>query len=199
MSTPVRMISTNSSNVWPPSGSPVLSGVKLRAFGLTLAGNRVDAKNLMQDLARRFPEDTLVQRRYLPTLLAMLALEQGEAAKAIDLLETASPYELGIPGNSFLGTLGNLYPIYVRGQAYLALHQGSDSAAEFQKIIDRRGIVVSDPVGALAYLQRGRAQAIGSDILHARATYEGFFKLWKDADTDVPILKQAKAEYAKLY
>ena len=165
---------------------------------MTLAGNRVDAKNLMQDLARRFPEDTLVQRRYLPTLLAMLALEQGEAAKAIDLLETASPYELGIPGNSFFGTLGNLYPIYVRGQAYLALHQGSDSAAEFQKIIDRRGIVVSDPVGALAYLQRGRAQAIGSDIPRASATYEGFFKLWKDADTDVAILKQAKAEYAKL-
>src|SRR5215469_1694407 len=168
------------------------------AFGLTLAGNRVDAKNLMQDLARRFPEDTVVQRRYLPTLLAMSALEQGEAAKAIDLLETASPYELGIPGNSFFGTLGNLYPIYVRGQAYLALHRGSDSSAEFQKIIDRRGIVVSDPVGALAYLQRGRAQAIGSDIPRASATYEGFFKLWKDADTDVAILKQAKAEYAKL-
>ena len=168
------------------------------AFGLTLAGNRVDAKNLMQDLARRFPEDTVVQRRYLPTLLAMSALEQGEAAKAIDLLETASPYEFGIPGNSFFGTLGNLYPIYVRGQAYLALHRGSDSSAEFQKIIDRRGIVVSDPVGALAYLQRGRAQAIGSDIPRASATYEGFFKLWKDADTDVAILKQAKAEYAKL-
>jgi hypothetical protein len=92
----------------------------------------------------------------------------------------------------------SLYPVYVRGLAYLALHQGADAAAEFQKILDRRGIVVSDPIGALARLQLGRALAMSPDKTKAKAAYQDFLRLWKDADSDIPILQQAKAEYARL-
>jgi cytochrome c-type biogenesis protein CcmH/NrfG len=92
-----------------------------------------------------------------------------------------------------------LYPIYVRGEAYLAAHQGGEAAAEFQKILDHRGIVLNEPIGALAHLQLGRAYAMQGDIAKARAAYQGFLTLWKDADPDVPILKQANAEYARLH
>ncbi len=168
------------------------------AFALALSGDSSRAQTLADDLEKRFGEDTGVRFSYLPALRARLALNQGEPAKAIELLQIAVPYELGAPRSAIHGNFGALYPIYVRGEAYLAAHQGAEAAAEFQKILDHRGIVISDPIGALAHLQLGRAFAMSGDKTKAKAAYEDFLTLWKDADSDVPILKQAKAEFAKL-
>ena len=164
------------------------------AFALALAGDSSGSQTLATDLEKRFPEDTSVRFSYLPALGALLALKRGEPSKAIELLRIAIPYELGDPRSG----LGALYPIYVRGEAYLAAHQGAEAAAEFQKILDHRGIVVSDPIGALAHLQLGRAFALSGDKTKAKAAYQDFLTLWKDADPDIPILKQAQAEYAGL-
>ena len=125
-------------------------------------------------------------------------MNTGEPAKAIDLLRAAAPYELGMPRSGVSGLFGALYPIPIRGEAYLALRQPAQAAAEFQKILDHRGIVMSDPIGALARLQIGRAFALSADRIKAKAAYEDFLTLWKDADSGIPILQQAKAEYAKL-
>jgi hypothetical protein len=116
--------------------------------------------------------------------------------KAVEALQTAAPYELGSPGAGALATA--LYPIYVRGEAYLASNHGGEAAAEFQKILDHRGIVVNEPIGALARLGLARAYTLSGDSAKARTAYQGFFALWQDADPDIPILKQAKLEYAKL-
>jgi eukaryotic-like serine/threonine-protein kinase len=155
------------------------------------------AKELADDLSWRFPEDTVVQVNYLPTLRAKLALSQANPQGALDILKAAAPYELGVPANGFYNW-PNLYPVYVRGDAYLAAHQGKEAAGEFQKILDHRGIVLNEPIGALAHLQLGRAYAMQGDDAKARTAYQDFLTLWKDADPDVPILQQAKAEYAKL-
>jgi hypothetical protein len=134
----------------------------------------------------------------LPTLRALFELHRGEASQAIESLGISAPNELRAPTSSFFGFFGALYPIYVRGQAYLAVHQGANAAAEFQKIVDHRGIVVSDPIGALAHLQLGRAYALAGDKTKARSAYQDFLMLWKDADPDIPILKRAQAEHANL-
>jgi tetratricopeptide (TPR) repeat protein len=168
------------------------------AFALALSGDFSRSQTLANDLERRFPEDTSVRFSYLPALRALLALKRSEPAKAIELLQIAAPHELGAPRSSFHGFFGALYPVYVRGEAYLAARQGAEAAGEFQKILDHRGIVVSDPVGALAHLQLGRAFALSGDKAKAKIAYQDFLTLWKDADPDLPILKQAKAEYAKL-
>jgi tetratricopeptide (TPR) repeat protein len=168
------------------------------AFALALAGDSGRSQTLANDLEKRFGEDTGTRFSYLPALRARLALNHGAPAKSIELLQMAVPYELGVPRSSIHGNFGALYPVYVRGEAYLALHQGAEAAAEFQKILDRRGIVVSDPIGALARLQLGRALAIAGDRTRAKAAYQDFLTLWKDADPDIPILKQAKSEYARL-
>jgi serine/threonine protein kinase/tetratricopeptide (TPR) repeat protein len=167
------------------------------AFAFAVAGETAQALTLANDLATRFPEDTLVQYNYLPTIHAQLALNRGDFAKAMEALQTAAPYELGSAG----GELNNLslYPVYVRGTAYLSRHEGSQAAAEFQKILDHSGIVLNEPIGALAHLQLGRAYALQGDGAKARAAYQHFLTLWKDADSDIPILKQAKEEYAKLH
>jgi hypothetical protein len=144
-----------------------------------------------------FAEDTIVQFNYLPTLRAKQALIHSNPQQAIDTLEIAAPYELGLPAGGFYNW-PNMYPVYVRGEAYLAANQGAKAAAEFQKILDHRGIVPNEPIGALAHLQLGRAYAMSSDMAKARAAYSDFLTLWKDADPDIPILKEAKAEYAKL-
>ena len=164
------------------------------AFALALAKDSSRSEALANDLAKRFPEDTSVRFSYLPALRAVLALNHGDHAKAIDLLQAAVPYELGAQRALF----GLLYPVYVRGEAYLADNKGAEAAAEFQKILHHRGIVVSDPVGALAHLQLGRAFAMSRDKTKAKTAYQDFLTLWKDADPDIPILKQAKVEYAKL-
>jgi eukaryotic-like serine/threonine-protein kinase len=168
------------------------------AFALALSGDSAGSQTLADDLERRFPEDTVVRSNYLPALRGLLALNHGEPAKAIELLQIAVPYELGIPPSSFIAVFGALYPIYVRGEAHLAAHQGVEAAAEFQKILDHRGIVVSDPVGALARLQLARAFAMSGDPTRAKTSYRDFLTLWNDADPDIPILRQAKAEYAEL-
>jgi DNA-binding winged helix-turn-helix (wHTH) protein len=170
-------------------------------FALALSGDSSRSQALTEDLSRRLPEDTRVQFTYAPTLRALLALNHGQPSKAVELLQTAVPYELGSPttgGSEFLLGAGNLYPAYVRGLAYLAAHQGAEAAGEFQKIRDHRGIVISDPIGALAHLQLGRAYALSGDETKAKSAYQDFLALWKDADPDIPILKQAQAEYAKL-
>ncbi len=166
------------------------------ALALALAGDMSRASVLADDLDKRFPEDTLVQFNYLPTTRAQLALIRKDYSSAIDTLQTAASYELGVQAN--IGFTGALYPVYVRGQARLAAHQGNEAAAEFQKILDHRGIVLNEPIRALAHLQLGRAYAMTGDIAKARAVYGDFLTLWKDADSDIPILKQAKAEYVKL-
>lgn len=168
------------------------------AFALALSGDLRRSQAIAHDLESQFPEDTTIRASYLPILRARLALNQGDPAKAIDLLRAAAPFELGMPRSGVSGQFGALYPIYTRGEAYLALHQPAQAAAEFQKILDHRGIVVSDPIGALARLQIGRAFALSADMMKAKTAYKDFLTLWKDADSGIPILQQAKAEYSKL-
>ncbi|MGD0049018.1 MAG: protein kinase [Bryobacteraceae bacterium] len=167
-------------------------------FALALAGDLARSQTLANDLARRFPEDSAVQFNYLPTLRALFAVESGKAAEAIDLLQLAVPNELAPPPFSLFAFFGSLYPVYVRGEAYLAGRPGVEAAGEFRKIIDHRGIVGADPIGALARLQLGRAFVLAGDNVKAKTAYQDFLALWKDADSDIPILQQAKAEYAKL-
>jgi tetratricopeptide (TPR) repeat protein len=168
------------------------------ALALALSGDSSRAEALANDLEEQFPEDTSVRFSYLPTLHSVLALKTGKPLDAIDLLQTAVPNELGAPASSFFGFFGALYPVYFRGEAYLDARQGREAAVEFQKILDHRGTVVSDPIGVLAHLQLGRAYALSRDWSKARSAYQDFLTLWKNADPDILILKQAKAEYAKL-
>jgi tetratricopeptide (TPR) repeat protein len=168
------------------------------AFAMALIGDSVRAQTLTDDLEKRFPEDTCVKFDYVPELRALLALNRNDPAKAIELLQIASPYELGAPRSSFHAIYGVLYPVYVRGEAYLALHQGAQAVTEFQKILDHPGIVSNDPVGALARLQIGRAYAMSGAPAKAKTAYQNFLSLWKDADPNIPVLQQAKAEYMKL-
>jgi hypothetical protein len=167
------------------------------ALALGFAGDTARVQVLADDLARRFPEDTVAQFNYLPTLRGQLALNRDESSKAIDALEAASPYELGGPGQA-LFVFFTLYPVYVRGEAYLGAHRSGEAGTEFQKILDHPGIVVNEPIGALAHLQNGRAYAMEGDTVKAKAAYEDFLTLWKNADADIPILIAAKAEYANL-
>ena len=167
------------------------------ALAFAYAGDHKQAQTLTDDLDKRFPESTLVRFNYLPVLRAKLALSRGNASEAIESLRAATPYELGQTTSSAFGWTA-LYPVYVRGEAYLAAHQGREAVAEFQKILDHRGIVVNGPIGALGHLQIGRAYAMQGDTAKAKAAYQDFLSLWKDADPDIPILIAAKAEYAKL-
>jgi eukaryotic-like serine/threonine-protein kinase len=167
------------------------------ATALALSGDSSLPQTLANDLERRFPQDTLVRFSYLRTLHGLLALNDKKPSKAIELLQAAGPYELGATADS-VGFVGALYPVYVRGEAYLAAHEGAQAAVEFQKILDHPGIVLSDPVGALAHLQLARAYAITGEKTKAKAEYWDFLTLWRNADPDIAILRQAKAEYAKL-
>jgi eukaryotic-like serine/threonine-protein kinase len=168
------------------------------AFALAVSGESARAQQLANDLEARLPEDTAVRFSYLPVLRTQIALNEGDPAKALTLLQVAEGYELGSPECSFFGSFGMLYPVYERGQAYLAARQGAQAAKEFQKILDHPGIVLLDPIGALAHLQQARAFALSGDTAKAKAAYQEFLTLWKDADPDIPIYRQAKAEYAKL-
>jgi len=161
------------------------------AFVLARLGDSAAATRLAEDLGRRLPEDTILQFNYLPTIYAATALESGSPAKAVDSLVAAAPYELG-------QTSCTLLPVYLRGEAYLAAGQGAAAAVEFQKILDHTGFVRTGIIGALARLQLGRALALSGDKTKAKSAYLDFLTLWKDADLDIPILKQAKAENAKL-
>jgi predicted Zn-dependent protease len=167
------------------------------ALTFAYAGDHGRAQALTEDLGKRFPDDTIVQFNYLPTLRAKLAVNRGNVSEAIEGLRAAAPYELGQTTYSVYGWTA-LYPVFVRGEAYLAANRHSEAAAEFQKILDHRGIVLNEPIAALAHLQLGRAYAAQGDTARARAAYQDFLTLWKDADSDIPILIAAKAEYAKL-
>jgi len=166
------------------------------AFALALAGEVSQSERLGEDLASRFPEDTPVQFEYLPTLHALFALSRKAPLDAIEQLQTALPYDLAMPGTAFFAKFGGLYPAYVRGLAYLEAGRGGEAAAEFQKVLDHRGIVLADPIGALAHVQLGRALAFLGEKDRASSVYQRFLVLWKDADPDVPVLTEARAEYA---
>jgi tetratricopeptide (TPR) repeat protein len=166
------------------------------ALALAMGGDSAKAQSLADDLATHYAEDTIVRLNFLPALRAQLALNHQDAAKAIDALQIAVPYDLMTPANPVLTV--DLYPVFVRGEAYLAAHQGSDAAAEFQKILEHRGIVFNQPIGALAHLGLARAYVLQGDAMKALAAYQDFLTLWKDADPDIPVLIAAKAEYAKL-
>jgi tetratricopeptide (TPR) repeat protein len=168
------------------------------AFALALSGDLPESQRLAADLEKRFPEDTPVQFEYLPTLHALSELAHRAPSAAVARLQRARPYDTAMPGTALFAKFGGLYPAYVRGEAYLAAGRGQEAAAEFQKVLNHRGIVLADPVGALAHVRLGRAYALSGDNAKAKSAYEGFLTLWKDADADIPILKQAKAEYAKL-
>ena len=168
------------------------------AFSFALAGDSSRAEMLAKDLEKRFPEDISVRFSYIPSIRALLALNRREPTKAVELLEVSVPYELGAPHSSMHGFFGAMYPLYVRGMAYLAAQQGREAAAEFQKILDHPGIVVSDPIGALARLQLGRSYLVSGDRTRAKSAYRDFLNLWKDADREIPIFKQAKSEYTSL-
>jgi len=168
------------------------------AFALELSGESSASQRLAVDLEKRFPEDTPVQFEYLPTLRALSALTHRAPSDAVEYLERARPYDLALPGTAFFAKFGGLYPAYIRGESYLAAGRGQEAAVEFQKVLNHRGIVSADPIGALAHLQLGRAYVASGDMAKAKNAYQDFLALWKDADEDIPVLRQAKAEYAKL-
>jgi tetratricopeptide (TPR) repeat protein len=164
------------------------------ALTLGRIGDVVRAKTLADELKTSYPTNTFLKLYWLPTINAAIELNQGNSSQALESLEATSPYELGLT-QTFINYL---YPAYVRGQAYLQAHNGAAAAAEFQKLLDHRGIVGNFVTGSLAHLQIGRAYATAGDTAKAKAAYQDFFTLWKDADSDIPILKEAEAEYAKL-
>lgn len=169
-------------------------------FALALSGDSSRAEALAGGLEKRFPEDTFVKFTYAPVLHALSALEHGKPADTVERLQIALPYELAANGLNFNHLyLGGLHSAYVRGEAFIAAHRYTEAAAEFQKILDHRGIVGLDPIGALAHLQLARAYALSGDSVRAKSAYEGFLTLWKDADPEIPIFKEAKAGYAKLH
>jgi eukaryotic-like serine/threonine-protein kinase len=167
------------------------------ALTLARAGDSAHAQSLAEELAKQFPLDTALNSYWLPTVHAYLELQRGNAAQALKVLEPTSRYELGNPPPQ-CGPGGLLYPAYARGQAYLLLHQGKEAAVEFQKLLDHRNMLGNSPMSSLAHLQLARAYAMQVDTAKAKVAYQDFLTLWKDADPDIPILKQAKAEYAKL-
>ncbi|MGB6840525.1 MAG: protein kinase [Candidatus Sulfotelmatobacter sp.] len=169
----------------------------LAALAFARIGENDRAKRLADDLAGKFPFNTVINRYWLPTIYASIELQRGNPAKAVELLQTTAQYELGSPLPQFeVG--GSLYPVYIRGQAYLLLHQGAEAVGEFHKFLDQRGVAVNCPLAALARLHLARAYVLTGDSQRASDSYEEFFALFKDADPDIAILKEAKAEYAKL-
>jgi serine/threonine protein kinase/Tfp pilus assembly protein PilF len=171
-------------------------GEFVAALALASAGDSSGAQGIVEDLAKRFSEDTIVKFNYLPTIRAQLALKRNDGAKAVEILEAAAPYELGLAGGTSFSA--NLYPVYVRGEAYLATKKGNQAATEFQKILDHPGVVLNEPIGALAHLGLARAYVLQGDTAKARTAYQDFLTLWKDADPDIPILIAAKSESSRL-
>ncbi len=176
----------------PPTTNASDGAENAIAMAFALAGDSARAESMADDLARRYPADTIVQFHFLPTIRAQIALNSNDPQKAIELLEPALPYELSIQWSVPLGSA------YVRGEAYLMAHRGNEAAAEFQKFMDHRGIISFNPIGAMALLQQARAYAMAGNKDKARTDYRQFLMLWKDADPDLAVLKQAKAEFARL-
>jgi tetratricopeptide (TPR) repeat protein len=160
------------------------------ALALARAGDSNRAQAMADDLGKRFPLNTLVKNYWLPTIRAAIEINRNNPGKSIEFLHTTSPYELS--------TAGAMYPVYVRGLAYLLLTDGTKAAAEFQKLLNHRGVALNGPICALAHLGLARAYAMQGDTAKTRAAYQDFLTLWKDADPDIPILIAAKAEYQRL-
>jgi hypothetical protein len=169
------------------------------SLALDLSGGSSGSDALAGDLEKRFPEDTFVKFTYAPVLRGVVALERGKPADSVERLQIALRYESAVNGLNFSHFyLGGLHSAYVRGEALVGGHRYAEAVAEFQKILGHPGIVGLDPIGALAHLQLGRAFALSGDKTNAKSAYEAFLALWKDADPAIPILKSAKAEYARL-
>jgi len=172
------------------------SGIQVRAaLAWARSGDAVRAQKSADALDRQFPLNTMIQSYWLPTIRAALEIDHGSAARAIEILQVVSPYDLAETAEFAVGTM---YPVYLRGLAYLKAGQGEDAAAEFQKILDHRCVVVNFPLASLAHLQLARAKAMSRDREAARKAYQDFFEVWKNAESDVPVLKEGRAEYAKL-
>ncbi len=169
------------------------------AFALALVHDTSRAHNIAVDLEKRYPEDTSVQFSYLPVLRALEALNQGDAAKALEMTQVGAPYDLAVPGTAFYSGafFGAMYPVYVRGLAYARMGHHREAAVEFQKILDHPGIMLNDPMGPLARLQLARASFASGDRAKSAAVYKDLLTLWKDADPDIPVVQQAKAESAR--
>jgi tetratricopeptide (TPR) repeat protein len=167
------------------------------AAALTYAftGNRQKAESLADAMAKQFPQNTLVQFNYLPAIRARIALDAGHPDQALGLLQAARPYELGQPAQIMLM---NLYPVYIRGEAYMATRDYKSAMGEFQEILEHPGMSLNEPIAALAHLGIARAYVAQGDKDRARSVYQDFLSLWKEADPGIPILKQAKAENAAL-
>ena len=168
------------------------------AAALALAGESRQAESLAADLESNYPEDTSVRFNYLPVIRAILALRHSDPAKAIEILEIASPYELGTPRSACTGYFGSLYPILIRGEAYLAAHKGAEAEREFQKLIDHRGIMIGDSVSSLAHYGLARSYVLSGETAKAREQFKLALDTWKYADSDLPILHEVKAQYANL-
>jgi tetratricopeptide (TPR) repeat protein len=169
----------------------------LAAVALARAGDSERSQKLADELQKQNPLSTTINGYWLPTIRAAIEINRQNPEKAIEILQTAAPYELGNPSPQ-AGVGATLYPVYLRGQAYLLLRQGGAAAVEFQKFLEHRGVVVNCPLGALARLGLARAYVLQRDAAKARAAYQDFLTLWKDADPDLPTIIKAKAEYAKL-
>ncbi len=165
------------------------------AIALARIGETARAKALVDDLEKNYSTNTILKLYWLPTARAAIELNKGDWSQVLRVLEAAAPYELGTPPPLQVGTI---YPAYLRGQAYLLAHNGNAAVAEFQKIIDHRGIALNFVTASVAHLQIARAYAMAGDTVKAKAAYQDFLNLWKDAEPDIPVLKEAKAEYAKL-
>jgi len=172
------------------------------ALALAIAGDTNRARSIADDLENRFPEDTSVRFNYLPTLRALAALRSKDPSRAIEVLRPAATYEFAQPGINFYGAggvaFGAMYPTYVRGMSYVALGKAAEAAAEFQKILEHPGVVLEDPIGALARLQLARAWTIAGDVGKGKSAYEELFRLWEGADATIPLVREARAEYARL-
>jgi tetratricopeptide (TPR) repeat protein len=166
----------------------------IAAVALARAGDTTQAAKIADDLEKNYPRDTIVNFYWLPVVRATLEINRHNPSKVLEILRATQAYELGNPSPP----VGPLSPVYFRGYAYLQAGQSHEAAREFQRIIDHSGIVENSPVGALAHLGLARASAAGGDLAGARTAYQDFLALWKNADSDIPILKEAKAEYAKL-
>jgi len=166
------------------------------ALAYALVGDAAHAQSVGDDLAKSFPQDTIVQSVWLPTIRVQIEISRKNAAQSIELLRASVPYEFGMLSSA--ATNSCLYPVYVRARAYLSAEQGPAAAAEFQKILNHRGLLWNCATGALAHLGLARAYAMQGNAAKAKAAYQDFLALWKDADADIPVLIAAKTEYAKL-
>ncbi len=166
------------------------------AIALALAGDSAPATRLSDELRKEFPADTIVQSSYLPMIRAAMAMRSGDGRRAVEILAAAEPYELGDTNTSFTFAM---YPVYLRGLADLGAKQGAAAQVEFQKILNHSGVVGNQPIGALAHLGLARSYALLGNIPKARDAYSNFLSLWKNADPDIPLLKDAKAEFAKIH